>query len=146
MTELSVLTPQRADLRQYPRDSGPLRRIADSKLFNALLVPGGQGSPPDTRLENTAQAAEFAQAMSEQLMPRLGGSGHWPLQFVICLARCGRITVSARQERQGWSVWLDAERADTGQWLAGQLQRCQQSLARRLGQPVRLELMQGVRR
>ena len=141
MTELSVPTLQRV----LPHDSGSRRRVADSKLFNAFLASGVQGSLPDTRLANPADAVEFAQAMSEQLMPRLGGSGHWPLQFVMCLARRGRIKVSARHEPQGWSIWLDAERADTCQWLAGQQQRCQQSLARRLGRPVRIELMQGVR-
>lgn len=145
MTELTVPAPQRV-LGQYPRDSGVLRRVADSKLFSALLAPGGQGCSPDTRPANPADAAGFIDAMSEQLMPRLGGSGHWPMQFVMCLARRGRIKVSARHEPQGWSIWLDAERADTCQWLAGQQQRCQQSLACRLGRPVRVELMQGAHR
>ena len=46
MTELSVPTLQRA----LPHDSGSRRRVADSKLFNAFLASGVQGSLPDTRL------------------------------------------------------------------------------------------------
>lgn len=99
---------------------------ADSKLFADNL------SGTDTGL---------AQAMSEQLLPRVAVTGQLPLQFMICLARRGRINVRARYERQAWSISLEAEQSGTRQWLARQQQHCQQSLARKLGQPVSIQLM-----
>ena len=104
---------------------------ADSKLFADNL------SGTDTGL---------AQAMSEQLLPRVAVTGQLPLQFMICLARRGRINVRARYERQAWSISLEAEQSGTRQWLARQQQHCQQSLARKLGQPVCIQLMQEHRR
>lgn len=99
---------------------------ADSKLFADNL------SGTDTGL---------AQAMSEQLLPRVAVTGQLPLQFMICLARRGRINVRARYERQAWCISLEAEQSGTRQWLARQQQHCQQSLARKLGQPVSIQLM-----
>ena len=99
---------------------------ADSKLFADNL------SGTDTGL---------AQAMSEQLLPRVAVTGQLPWQFMICLARRGRINVRARYERQAWSISLEAEQSGTRQWLARQQQHCQQSLARKLGQPVSIQLM-----
>ena len=131
----------------YQGESGPgldaQMRLADSTLFNAFLARGSRVCPPDTRLSHPSDGAEFIHALFERLRPLPVGSAHWPMQFVICLARRGRIKVSTRLERQGWSIWLAAERPDTRQWLVGQQQRCQQSLARRLGQPVRVQLMFG---
>ena len=75
----------------------------------------------------------LAHAMSEQLLPRVAVTGQSPLQFVICLARRGRIYVRARYERRAWSISLEAEQAGTRQWLIRQQQHCQQHLARTLG-------------
>lgn len=103
---------------------------ADSKLFADNLSGTDFG---------------LAQAMSEQLLPRVAVTGQSPLQFVICLARRGRIYVRARYEGRAWSISLQAEQAGTRQWLIRQQQHCQQHLARTLGQPVSLQLMQARR-
>ena len=143
---LSGAPVQRAQTRQLPSESVPgfvaCARATDSKLFCVLLARGSHAGPPATRLSNLADACGFAYALSDQLVPRLGRIGHGPMQFVILLARRGRIRVSARHECQGWSIWLDAECRDTCRWLAGQQQRCQQAIAQRLGQPVRVQLLQ----
>ena len=99
---------------------------ADSKLFADNL------SGPDAGLMRT---------LSEHLMPRMAWVGQWPLQFVIDLARRGRINVSARYERHAWSISLQADQYATHQWLASQQQYCQRRLARTLGHPVWVQLM-----
>jgi len=104
---------------------------ADSKLFADNLSGTDSG---------------LARALSEQLLPRMAVTGQLPLQFVICLARRGRIIVRARFEPQGWGISLEAEQSGTRQWLARQQQHCQQSLARKLGLPVSIQLTQEHRR
>ena len=86
--------------------------------------------------------AGLVRTLSDHLMSRMARSGQWPLQFVIDLARRGRINVSARYERRTWSISLAADQYTTRQWLASQQQHCQRRLARQLGQPVRVQVMQ----
>lgn len=125
MAQPSGLKPVQVPLHDYP-GAGDVSE-ADSKLFADNL------SGPD---------AGLVRALSEQLMPRMTWSGQWPLQFVIHLVRRGRINVCARYERHAWSLSLEAEQSATHQWLTSQQQHCQRRLTRKLGQSVRIQLMQ----
>lgn len=100
---------------------------ADGKLFAASLASADMG---------------LAQALSEALMPRATGGGPWPVQFVLDLAHRGRINVSASYEHHGWHITLRAQQSATRLWLARQQQPCQRRLVRRLGQLVRIQLVQ----
>lgn len=112
--------------------------VADRQLFAGLMAGGASHVPPPVVDEG------LIQRLSDQLLARLGSGDHRPVQFVIDLARRGRVHVSARYERRVWTVSLGAEQAATSQWLAGQQQNCQLRLAHTLGQPVRVQLMQGL--
>lgn len=125
MFQPSGLTPAQVSFYGYSNTDSAYK--ADSKLFADNL---------------SGLDAGLVQALFEQLMPRMAWSGQWPLQFVIGLARRGRIKVSARYERYAWSISLEAEQYATHQWLASQQQYCQRRLARKLGHSVRIQLMQ----
>ena len=58
------------------------------------------------------------------------------------LAHRGQVNVSAGYAAQGWHITLGAQQAGTRHWLARQRQACQRRLARALGQPVSLQLME----
>lgn len=131
MAQPSGLKPALLSFHDYQAPATAPVSDADSQLFADNLSGIDSG---------------LARAMSEQLLPRMAVTGQLPLQFVICLARRGRITVRVRFEPQGWGISLEAEQSGTRQWLARQQQHCQQSLARKLGQPVCIQLMQEHRR
>lgn len=125
MSQPSGLMPLQVPFYDYGSADSAVE--ADSKLFADNL------SGPDAGLVRT---------LSEHLMPRMAWVGQWPLQFVIDLARRGRINVSARYERRAWSISLGADQYATRQWLASQQQHCQRRLARQLGQSVRVQVIQ----
>lgn len=117
--------------------------VSDRTLFINLLR-GGESNAPATGLSVVPGGdAQLIKALSEPLLSRAGGSGPWPLQFVIDLVRRGRIKVSAGYERGVWNIALQPELACTGRWLTTQQSCCQERLARRLGQPVRVSLQRG---
>ncbi|MES2870941.1 MAG: type III secretion system HrpP C-terminal domain-containing protein [Pseudomonadota bacterium] len=136
MTQPIELKPARVPSRDYERDlRQAVASVADSQLFAGLMAGG------TSRVSPSAADVRLAQAVSDQLLLRVSGASQWPIQFVIELARRGRVHVSARYERRVWTISLQAEQAATSQWLGEQQQSCQQSLARRLGQPVRVLLI-----
>lgn len=118
--------------------------LVDSRLF-ARLMADDYGEPslrPQVSCSVPCADVGLIHAMAEQLAPRLSGGGQWPMQFVIELARLGRINVSARYERRVWNIALEAEQASTYQWLVNHQQITQERLAQTLGQPIRVQLFQ----
>lgn len=128
--------------RDYPRN--PRQTVApaaDHQLFARLMGDGCEATPSGARGASSSADAGLIPAVADQLLAHMSRGGQWPMQFVIELARRGRVHVSARYERRVWAISLEAEQVATSQWLVGQHHTCQQSLARTLGQPVRLQLM-----
>jgi len=132
-----------ADCAPWPAVVNPGASVSDRTLFINLL----RGSASNARAldMNVTRSidAQLIQALSGPLLYRAEGGGPWPLQFVIDLVRRGRIKVSAGYERGVWNIALQPELAFTWRWLATRQPCCQERLARRLGQPVRVSLQQG---
>lgn len=142
MTRPFEMNPSRMPARDYPSEPRQTAICAaDHQLFARFMVHGYPATPSGTRGLSPAADAGLIQAVADQLLPYASGGGQWPMQFVIELARRGRVHVSARYERRVWAISLEAEQVATSQWLTNQQQVCQQSLARTLGQSVRVQVI-----
>lgn len=147
MSQPFELKPARILSRDYPP---PARQTAvssvslvDSTLFARLMADGYGESPLSPKVSWSVPCADVGliHAMAELLAPRLSGGGQWPMQFVINLARLGRINVSARYERRVWNIALEAEQTSTYEWLVNHQQVAQERLTQTLGAPVRVQLL-----
>lgn len=126
--------PREPPAERVPRGEGAIT-WEHGRLF-ARYVAGGGERPKAGHADDGLFVS-----LSDQLALRLCDPSQSPLQAVLYLPRLGRIHLSARRELATWDIALRAEEAPTSRWLVGARAGCEDRLARALGQPVRVQVI-----
>lgn len=143
MTQRLDLTPLRVQALSFEAHPATAR-MTDSSLFARFVAQQGTEKSwgCSESFTRAGTGCDLLQAIGERCGPRWTRGVSTPMQFVISLARRGRINVRAHHEYAGWTFSLEAEQSATHQWLIGQQPDCQARLSRTLGQSVRVLVIQ----
>ncbi|CRM41348.1 MULTISPECIES: type III secretion system HrpP C-terminal domain-containing protein [Pseudomonas] len=146
MTQVSNTTPEHRRTRELRQEREPgvggYVPLEQGRLFAHLLAGGAAEKRfGHSRLDIKASVeAARADVLIEQLVAPIQAGAQWPLQFVLCMPRQGRINALVHRDQNAWAIELDAQDDATNHWLRGVRQQCQERCTQALGQTVRLYL------